>query len=147
VPAQNCLRSLKLLIRFGVPDGILNPCYRRERKMGVKTHVVFTRPGSLTKALKEPEETEHSVPRVLSQILSSSLTTLGTKRKDDFEPYWQDEKNWLCTVEFLPTDDPEARLFTAEERSPGNLRGTAALLRYSVSRPLLAEASELNCRH
>jgi len=39
---------------------------------------------------------------------------LGTKRKDDFEPYWQDEKNWLCIVEFLPTDDPEARLFAAD---------------------------------
>ena len=28
-------------------------------------------------------------------------------RKDDFEPYWQDETDWLSTVEFLPTDDPE----------------------------------------
>ena len=50
------------------------------------------------------------------KILTSSLTTLGTKRKEDFEPYWQDEKNWLCTVEFLPSDDPEARLFAADER-------------------------------
>jgi hypothetical protein len=33
---------------------------------------------------------------------------LRTNRKDDFEPYWQDETDWLCTVEFL-TDDPEAR--------------------------------------
>jgi len=24
------------------------------------------------------------------------------KRKDDFELYWQDEKDWLCIVEFLP---------------------------------------------
>src|SRR5260370_3149138 len=39
---------------------------------------------------------------------------LGTKRKDDFEAYWQDEKDWLCVVEFLPTDDPEARLFAAD---------------------------------
>jgi hypothetical protein len=39
---------------------------------------------------------------------------LGTKSKDDFEPYWQDEKASLCIVEFLPTDDPEARLFAAE---------------------------------
>ena len=39
---------------------------------------------------------------------------LGTKRKDDFEPYWQDEKDWLCIVEFLPTDDPEARFFAAD---------------------------------
>jgi len=30
------------------------------------------------------------------------------------EPYWQKEKDWLCTVEFLPTDDPEARLFAAD---------------------------------
>jgi hypothetical protein len=35
---------------------------------------------------------------------------LRTKRKDDWEPYWQDEKDWLYTVEFLPTDDPEAWL-------------------------------------
>jgi hypothetical protein len=39
---------------------------------------------------------------------------LGTKRKDDLEPYWQDEKDWLCIVEFLPTDNPEARLFAAD---------------------------------
>jgi hypothetical protein len=39
---------------------------------------------------------------------------LGTKRKDDFEPYWQDEKDWLCTVEFLPSDDPEGRVFAAD---------------------------------
>ena len=39
---------------------------------------------------------------------------MGTKRKDDFERYWQVEKNWLCTVEFLPTDDPEARLFAGD---------------------------------
>jgi hypothetical protein len=39
---------------------------------------------------------------------------LGTKHKDNFEPYWQDEKDWLCIVEFLPTDNPEARLFAAE---------------------------------
>ena len=41
--------------------------------------------------------------------------SLGTKNKDDdFEPGWQNEKDWLCTVEFLPTDDPEARLFAAD---------------------------------
>jgi len=39
---------------------------------------------------------------------------LGTKHKDGFEPYWQDEKDWLCIVEFLPTDNPEARLFAAD---------------------------------
>ena len=42
------------------------------------------------------------------------LAILKTKRKDDLEPCWQDEKDWLCIVEFLPTDDPEARLFAAE---------------------------------
>jgi hypothetical protein len=38
---------------------------------------------------------------------------LGTKHQDDCEPYWLGEKDWLCTVEFLPTDDPEARLSAA----------------------------------
>ena len=42
------------------------------------------------------------------------LTSMATKCKDDFEPYWQDEKDWLCTVEFSPTDDSEARLFAAD---------------------------------
>ena len=42
------------------------------------------------------------------------LAILKTKRKDDLAPYWQDEKDWLCIVELLPTDDPEARLFAAE---------------------------------
>jgi hypothetical protein len=39
---------------------------------------------------------------------------LRTNRKDDLEPYWKDEKDWLCTVEFLPTDDPEARMFASD---------------------------------
>ena len=39
---------------------------------------------------------------------------MGTKRKHHFETYWQDEKDWLCTVGFLPTDDPEARLYSAD---------------------------------
>jgi hypothetical protein len=42
------------------------------------------------------------------------ICDLGTKHKDDFEPYWQDEEDWLCIVEFLPTDNPEARLFAAD---------------------------------
>jgi hypothetical protein len=42
------------------------------------------------------------------------LAILRTKRKDDLEPYWQDEKDWLCTVEFLPTDYPEAWLYGAD---------------------------------
>lgn len=39
---------------------------------------------------------------------------MRTKHKDDFEPYWQDEKDWLCIVEFLPADNPEARLLAAD---------------------------------
>jgi len=39
---------------------------------------------------------------------------LGTKHKDDFEPHWQHEKDWLCIVEFSPTDNPEARFFSAD---------------------------------
>jgi hypothetical protein len=35
-------------------------------------------------------------------------------RKDDFQPYWQDETDWLCTVEFLPHDNPEARIFASD---------------------------------
>jgi hypothetical protein len=35
-------------------------------------------------------------------------------RQRQVEPYWQDERDWLCTVEFLPTDNPEARLFAAD---------------------------------
>ena len=30
------------------------------------------------------------------------------------EPYWQDEGDWLCTVEFLPRNDPEGRVFGAD---------------------------------
>ncbi len=29
-------------------------------------------------------------------------------------PYWLDEKDWLCIVEFLPEDDPEDRAHGAE---------------------------------
>ena len=48
------------------------------------------------------------------KLWKKDLAILKKKHKDDFEPYWQDEKDWLCIVEFLPTDDPEARLFAAE---------------------------------
>lgn len=36
------------------------------------------------------------------------------KREHDIERYWQDEDDWLCTVEFVPSDDPEGRLFAAD---------------------------------
>ena len=35
-------------------------------------------------------------------------------RQREIEPYWQYENNWLCTIEFLPGDDPEGRLFGAD---------------------------------
>src|SRR6476646_5113458 len=31
-------------------------------------------------------------------------------RQHEIGPYWQDEDDWLCTIEFLPGDDPEGRL-------------------------------------
>ena len=39
---------------------------------------------------------------------------MGAKLNDNFEPDWDDEKDWLCAVEFLPPDDPEARSFSTE---------------------------------
>ncbi|HKV77373.1 MAG TPA: hypothetical protein VJP02_04500 [Candidatus Sulfotelmatobacter sp.] len=35
-------------------------------------------------------------------------------RQHDVEPYWQDEDDWLCTVEFLPSTDPEGRASGAD---------------------------------
>jgi hypothetical protein len=35
-------------------------------------------------------------------------------RQDEIGPYWQDEDDWLCTIEFLPGDNPEGRLFRAD---------------------------------
>jgi hypothetical protein len=35
-------------------------------------------------------------------------------RQREIEPYWQYEDDWLCTIEFLPGDDPEGRLFGAD---------------------------------
>jgi hypothetical protein len=46
--------------------------------------------------------------------LNGGLSLLRTSRRDDFEPHWQDETDWLCTVEFLPTDDPPARIFASD---------------------------------
>ncbi|HXJ88282.1 MAG TPA: hypothetical protein VMS18_15785 [Candidatus Binatia bacterium] len=34
--------------------------------------------------------------------------------RHDVEQYWQDEDDWLCTVEFLPSNDPEGRTFGAD---------------------------------
>ena len=40
--------------------------------------------------------------------------TESMNRQHDIEPYWQDEDDWLCTVEFLPSNDPEGRVFAAD---------------------------------
>jgi hypothetical protein len=47
------------------------------------------------------------------------------ERQHDIEAYWQDEDDWLSTVEFLPRDDPEGRLFAAD--IVGHLIGYAQL--------------------
>ena len=46
--------------------------------------------------------------------LSHEVIRDGGKRKGDFEPSWQDEKDCLCIVEFSPTYNPETRLFSAD---------------------------------
>ena len=35
-------------------------------------------------------------------------------RQRDVEPYRQHEDDWLCTVEFLPSNDPAGRVFGAD---------------------------------
>ena len=49
-----------------------------------------------------------------ADLQEAETNTMGSKLKGDIEPYWDDEKDWLRTVEFLPRDDPEARSFSAE---------------------------------
>jgi hypothetical protein len=46
-------------------------------------------------------------------------------RQHEIGPYWQDEDDWLCTIEFLRSDDPEGRLFAAD--IVGHLFGYAQL--------------------
>ena len=35
-------------------------------------------------------------------------------QQNEIEPYQQNEDDWLCTIEFLPDDDPDGRLFGAD---------------------------------
>jgi hypothetical protein len=35
-------------------------------------------------------------------------------RQHEIEPSRQDEDDWLCTVEFLPSNDAEGRVFAAD---------------------------------
>lgn len=53
-------------------------------------------------------------------------------RANDLEPYWQAESDWLCTVEFLPADDPEGRHFAGE--IIGYLFGYAQLTKLALWR-------------
>jgi hypothetical protein len=39
---------------------------------------------------------------------------LRTNLEDNLEPFWQDETDWLCAVEFLSNDDPEARMVASD---------------------------------
>jgi hypothetical protein len=56
--------------------------------------------------------------------LESALCQEGNEKWR--EPYWQDDKEWLCTVGFLPTDDPEAGLiFRGLYWLPGRLIAVA----------------------
>jgi hypothetical protein len=45
---------------------------------------------------------------------SRIVETESVNRQHDIEPYWQDEDDWLCTAEFLPSDDLEGRVFAAD---------------------------------
>ena len=39
---------------------------------------------------------------------------MRTNRRDDLEPFWQDEKDWLCTVEFCPLMVQRLGLFASD---------------------------------
>jgi hypothetical protein len=56
------------------------------------------------------------VSRVSATVSGESrfVETESINRQHDIEPYWQDEDDWLCTVEFLPSDDLERRVFAAD---------------------------------
>lgn len=60
---------------------------------------------------------------------------MATKRRS--EPIWIDEPDWLCSVEFLAQDDPEAQNETAE--TIGHLFGYAHMTN-TRSLALLADA-------
>ena len=54
-------------------------------------------------------------------------------QQHDIEPYWQDEDDWLCTVEFLPSNDLEDRALAAD--IVGYLLGYAQLTNVIVLFP------------
>jgi hypothetical protein len=35
-------------------------------------------------------------------------------QQHDIERCWQDENDWLCTIEFLHSNDPEGRVFASD---------------------------------
>jgi len=36
------------------------------------------------------------------------------KRQHEIDADWQNEDDWLCTVEFVPSNDPRGRAFAAD---------------------------------
>jgi hypothetical protein len=44
---------------------------------------------------------------------------------DDLKAHWTEEQDWLCTLQFLPTNDPAQREFDTEDL--GYLLGYAQL--------------------
>ena len=46
-----------------------------------------------------------------TNLKNGNSTSWKYDQQRDIEPYWQAEDNWLCTVEFLPSNDPEGRAF------------------------------------
>jgi len=44
---------------------------------------------------------------------------------NDLKPHWIQEGDWLCTLQFLPSDDPEQRSFDTDDL--GHLLGYALL--------------------
>jgi len=77
------------------------------------THVVFTRPGSLTKALKEPEKT-NTLYRV-----TRSLTTSGPGANTI------SSRTGKMRETSLPTDDLGARLYSANSHTYPSIRARA----------------------
>lgn len=51
-----------------------------------------------------------------TNLKNGNSTSWKYDQQRDIEPYWQAEDNWLCTVEFLPSNAPEDRAVAADRR-------------------------------
>ena len=101
------------------PDGQNSRCYVDAATTSCRSLEVLARCGASTSGTSEKESFPNpqrfaSVVLLKGRAMDENNAMVGTKRKDDFVPYWQDEKDCLCIVEFSPTDNPEARLFSAD---------------------------------